>query len=398
MTEATPRPATLPLTRERAFDPPDELARLRAEAPIQRMMYADGHEGWLVTGYAEARAILADNRFSTRSELLHSPIPQRGELNKEPLTPGFFLRMDPPAHTRFRRLLTGQFTVRRMKQLEPRIEEITNGRLDAMEREGAPADLVESFALPIPSLVICELLGVPYEDRAKFQRDSAVLLNLSSSMRDIRAAVNDLLAYLHHLVALKSKEPADDILSGLIAGGELTTEEIAGVGLLLLIAGHETTANMLGLGTFALLTNPDQLAVVRDDPVAVENAVEELLRYLSIVHIGPVRAALEDVEIGGVQIKAGESVTLSIAAANRDPERFEGGDTLDVTRPAHGHLSFGHGIHQCLGQQLARIEMRIAFPALLRRFPNLRLAVPAREVPMRSDMAIYGVHRLPVLW
>lgn len=165
MTEATPRLATYPLARERAFDPPDELARRRAEAPIQRMTYADGHEGWLVTGYAEARAILADNRFSTRPELLHSPIPQRSEFRSEPLTPGFFIRMDAPAHTRYRRLLTGQFTVRRMKQLEPRIQEITESRLDAMEREGAPADLVESFALPIPSLVICELLGVPYEDR-----------------------------------------------------------------------------------------------------------------------------------------------------------------------------------------------------------------------------------------
>ncbi|XVQ86286.1 cytochrome P450 [Microbispora siamensis] len=398
MTEATPRLATYPLTRERAFDPPDELARRRAEAPIQRMTYADGHEGWLVTGYAESRAILADNRFTTRTELLHSPIPQRGEFNKEPLTPGFFLRMDPPEHTRYRRLLTGQFTVRRMKQLEPRIQEITESRLDAMEREGAPADLVESFALPIPSLVICELLGVPYEDREKFQRDSAVLLNLDSSIEDIRAAIKDLLSYLHALVAEKAKEPTDDILSGLVAGGELTTEELGGVALLLLIAGHETTANMLGLGTFALLTNPDQLAVVRDDPAAVENAVEELLRYLSIVHIGPTRTALEDVEVGGALIRAGESVTLSVGAANRDPERFEGGDALDVTRSAHGHLSFGHGIHQCLGQQLARIEMRIAYPALLRRFPNLRLAVPAWEVPLRSNMAIYGVHRLPVLW
>ncbi|GGO12413.1 cytochrome P450 [Microbispora rosea subsp. aerata] len=398
MTEATPRLATFPLTRERAFDPPDELARRRAEAPVQRMTYADGHEGWLVTGYAEARAILADNRFSTRPELLHSPIPQRGEFRNEPLTPGFFLRMDPPAHTRYRRLLTGQFTVRRMKLLEPRIREITESHLDAMEREGAPADLVKSFALPIPSLVICELLGVPYEDREKFQRDSAVLLNLDSTLQDVRAAVDDLVTYLRELVAVKAKEPADDLLSGLVAGGELTTEELGGVGLLLLIAGHETTANMLGLGTFALLSNPDQLAIVRDDPDAVDNAVEELLRYLSIVHIGPIRTALEDAEIGGVLIRAGESVTLSLAAANRDPARFDDGDVLDVTRPAHGHLSFGHGIHQCLGQQLARIEMRIAYPALLRRFPNLRLAVPAHEVPLRANMAVYGVHRLPVLW
>ncbi|GAA4198138.1 cytochrome P450 [Microbispora amethystogenes] len=398
MTEATPRLSTFPLARERTFDPPDELARRRAEAPLQRMTYGDGHEGWLATGYAESRAILADARFSTRPELMHSALPQRVELRRDPLPPGFFLQMDPPDHTRYRRLLTGQFTVRRMKQLEPRIHDITQSRLDAMEREGAPADLVRSFALPIPSLVICEMLGVPYEDREKFQHDSSVILDLEASTDEIRTAMYDLLAYLSELVAAKRKDPGDDMLSGLAASEELTDAEIAGMGLLLLIAGHETTANMLGLGTFALLTNPRQLAVVRDDPDAVENAVEELLRYLSILHIGPTRTALEDVEIGGTLIRAGETVTLSLGAANRDPERFEGGDTLDVTRSAQGHLSFGHGIHQCLGQQLARVEMRIAYPALLRRFPGLRLAVPPEEVPMRATSAVYGVRRLPVLW
>ncbi|WP_182884407.1 cytochrome P450 [Microbispora sp. H10885] len=398
MTEATPRLSIFPLARERTFDPPDELTRRRAEAPLQRMMYGDGHEGWLATGYAESRAILADARFSSRPELMHSALPQRVELRRGPLPPGFFLQMDPPDHTRYRRLLTGQFTVRRMKQLEPRIHDITESRLDAMEREGAPADLVRSFALPIPSLVICEMLGVPYEDREKFQHDSSVILDLEASTDEITAARDDLLAYLGTLVAAKRKDPGDDMLSGLTASGELTDAEIAGMGLLLLIAGHETTANMLGLGTFALLTNPRQLAVVRDDPGAVENAVEELLRYLSILHIGPTRTALEDVEIGGTLVRAGESVTLSLGAANRDPERFEGGDTLDVTRSAQGHLSFGHGIHQCLGQQLARVEMRIAYPALLRRFPGLRLAVPPEEVPMRATSAVYGVRRLPVLW
>ncbi|MEU8194301.1 cytochrome P450 [Microbispora amethystogenes] len=398
MTEATPRLSTFPLARERTFDPPDELARRRAEAPLQRMTYGDGHEGWLATGYAESRAILADARFSTRPELMHSALPQRVELRRDPLPPGFFLQMDPPDHTRYRRLLTGQFTVRRMKQLEPRIHDITESRLDAMEREGAPADLVRSFALPIPSLVICEMLGVPYEDREKFQHDSSVILDLEASTDEIRTAMYDLLAYLSDLVAVKRKDPGDDMLSGLAASEELTDAEIAGMGLLLLIAGHETTANMLGLGTFALLTNPRQLAVVRDDPDAVENAVEELLRYLSILHIGPTRTALEDVEIGGTLIRAGETVTLSLGTANRDPERFEGGDRLDVTRSAQGHLSFGHGIHQCLGQQLARVEMRIAYPALLRRFPGLRLAVPPEEVPMRATSAVYGVRRLPVLW
>ncbi|WP_067185769.1 cytochrome P450 [Microtetraspora niveoalba] len=399
MTDATIRPVTLPLTRERPFDPPEALGLWREEDPIRPLAYPDGHQGWLVTGYAAARAILADPRFSTRIDLLHTPVAQRAAQFRSTLRrPGFFLRMDPPDHTRYRRLLAGQFTVRRMRQLEPRIEEITRDHLDAMERTGAPADLVRSFALPIPSLVICELLGVPYEDREKFQRDSAVLLSLESTLEQVEAAMDDLLGYLDELVRRKRTEPVDDLLSGLAADTDLTDEELTGITTLLLIAGHETTANMLGLGTFALLRNPEQLAAVRDDPEVAEHAVEELLRYLTVIHIGPVRAALEDVEIDGRLIRAGESVTLSVAAANRDPERFPEPDLLDVTRPGGGHLSFGHGIHQCLGQQLARTEMRIAYPALLRRFPGLRLAVPAEEVPMRTDMAIYGVHRLPVTW
>ncbi|MEV0972776.1 cytochrome P450 [Microtetraspora glauca] len=399
MTEAATRPVTLPLARVRPLDPPEDLARWREEDPIRPLAYPDGHQGWLVTGHAAARAILADPRFSTRIDLLHMPIPQRAAQFRSTLRrPGFFLRMDPPDHTRYRRLLAGQFTVRRMKLLEPRIEEITRDHLDAMEDVGGPIDLVRAFALPIPSLVICELLGVPYADRKKFQRDSAVLLSLDSTVEEVEAAMNDLLDYLDELVRRKRAEPDDDLVSALATDTDLTDEELTGVTTLLLIAGHETTANMLALGTYALLRNPAQLAAVRDKPEVVEDAVEELLRYLTVIHIGPVRAALEDVEIDGRLIRAGESVTLSVSAANRDPERFPEPDQLDVTRHAGGHLTFGHGIHQCLGQQLARTEMRIAYPALLRRFPGLRLAVPPEEVPMRTNMAIYGVHRLPVTW
>ncbi|GAA3699236.1 cytochrome P450 [Nonomuraea antimicrobica] len=392
---------TLPTARQRPLDPPDEVTRLRQQAAIHRMTYADGHQGWLVTGYAAARAILAHPHFSNLAENMHPPIAARMELRKEPefrSPPGFFLRMDAPEHTRFRKLLTGQFTVRRMKMLEPRIEEITNACLDAMAAEGGPVDLVEAFALPIPSLVICELLGVPYEEREQFQKDSKILVNLETKSADAVAAMRRIWAYLHGLIERKRKDPADDLLSGLIEGGELTDEELTGVGVLLLIAGHETTANMLGLGTYALLTNPAQLAALREDPSLIDNAVEELLRYLTIIHLGPIRTALEDVEIEGTTIKAGESVTIHLPVANRDPARFADGEDLDVTRPAGGHLTFGHGIHQCLGQQLARAEMRIAYPALLRRLPGLRLAVTPEEVPMRSEMSIYGVHRLPVTW
>ncbi|GLV51415.1 cytochrome P450 [Thermobispora bispora] len=395
MTESLNHVACYPIHREHIFDPPEALTRWAEQAPIHPLTFPDGHEGWLVTGYAAVREILADRRFSARPELVHSPFFDRIERDPQ-RQEGFFIRMDPPEHTRYRRLLAGEFTVRRMMRLEPRIKEIVTEHLDRMELAGPPVDLVQAFALPIPSLVICELLGVPYADREKFQRDSATMLDLESTPEQVQAAVDDLLAYLGDLVTRKREHPEDDLLS--VIAPKLTLEEAAGVGLLLLVAGHETTANMLGLGTLALLANPDQLAVLRGDAELIGNAVEELLRYLTIVQIGLARAALEDVEIAGTRIRAGQTVLLMLPTANRDPERFPGGDALDLTRPAHGHLAFGHGIHQCLGQQLARLEMRIAYPALFERFPGLRLAVPVAEIPLRTSMVVYGVHRLPVTW
>ncbi|MEU7895627.1 cytochrome P450 [Nonomuraea sp. NPDC049152] len=387
--------STLPTARQNPFDPPQELRLWQAEGPIRPMTYADGHQGWLVTGYAATRAVLGDPRFSVRSELAHSPLAKPTSLS---VPPGFFLRMDPPEHTRYRRLLTGEFTVRRMKALEPRIEAIVADQLALMERHGSPSDLVEDFALPIPSLVICELLGVSYQDREKFQRDSAMLLNVEAEPKRRETAFADLMTFLSELAVRKRAEPEDDLLSGLAAQRDLTEQELAGIAFLLLIAGHETTANMLALGTFALLSNPARLAALRDaGPEAVAASVEELLRYLSVLfHV--VRVALEDVEVEGRTIKAGESVTLYLAQANRDAERFAAPEELDLTHSVAGHLAFGYGIHQCLGQQLARVEMRIAYPALLRRFPGLRLAVGSEEVPLRTDMAIYGVHALPVAW
>ncbi|MEU3166242.1 cytochrome P450 [Streptosporangium sp. NPDC006930] len=390
---------TFPFGRPSPFEPPERLTSLREEGPITPMVYPDGATGWLVTGYSAVRSILADPRFSSRRELLHVPVPfPLMQEMRRPADPGMFIRMDPPDHTRYRKPLTAQFTVRRMKQLEPRIREITEERLDAMEKAGPPQDLVKEFALPIPSLVICELLGVPYADRDEFQRSTAVLLNLESSVEDIRATIVGFSAFFARLIEAKRADPTDDLLSGLIAGGELTDEELGNVGFLLLVAGHETTANMLGLGTFALLQHPDQLAALRADPSLIDNTVEELLRYLGIIHVGPLRAALEDVEIEGRLIKAGDPVTLSLVAANRDPARFSDPEHLDITNSATGHLTFGHGLHQCLGQQLARVEMRTAFPMLFDRFPGLRLAVPAEEVPMREKMSIYGVRELPVRW
>jgi cytochrome P450 len=391
----------LPLKRDNPFDPPAELGALRAEAPMNRLKFPDGHLGWLVTSHELVREVMADRRFSARAELHHALI-TRGDgqpVRRPAASPGMFISMDAPDHTRYRKLLTGQFTVRRMNLLSARIEEIVLDHLKAMRANGTSADLVESFALPIPSLVICELLGVPYDERHAFQEDTAKALRLDTSTEEAMAAFERIKDFIRDLVRRKRTAPGDDMLSGLIeSGAHLDDEEITGMGVLLLVAGHETTANMLGLGTLTLLSNPDQLAALRADPTLIDNTVEELLRYLSILQFGTIRTALEDVEVGGVLVERGETLSLSLSAANRDPERFDRPERLDITRSASGHISFGHGVHQCLGQQLARIEMRIGFAALFREFPDLRLAVPVEEVPLRTDMAIYGVHALPVEW
>ncbi|MFI2318066.1 cytochrome P450 [Streptomyces sp. CB00072] len=396
------------------FDPPAALTAL-SDRPVRRLRYADGHVGRLVTGHAAARAVLADPRFSSRYELLHLPMPMEGAPGELPPAPvGDILGLDAPEHTRYRRLLAGRFTVRRMRQLTGRIERFTTDCLDAMERAGTTADLVETFARPVPTLVICELLGVPYADRGRFLGLVEVIFDQAVDAGARDEAYAGLLRYVGELVLAKRAEPTDDLLSDLASPGPapgpgsgglaapgpaagLSDEELAGIGGLLLAAGLDTTANMLGLGVFALLTDPGQLDALRADPDLAGPAAEELLRYLSVAD-PLLRSALEDVEVEGELIRAGETVTVSVQAANRDPRRFPGPDRLDIRRRATGHLSFGHGPHQCLGQQLARVEMTVALPALFARFPALRLAVPPGEVPLRERSSIYGVVSLPVAW
>ncbi|MBW4717033.1 cytochrome P450 [Saccharothrix obliqua] len=403
MSEEVPVPHGLPMERNAGpFDPPREITRLRAARPVSPMVFPDGHKGWLVTGYEEVRQLLADTRFSSRQDLgvLHMPYETPGMpvmTEPSPVVPGLFVAMDPPDHTRLRRMHTGAFTVKRMKQLEERITEIVERQLDHLAHLAPPVDLVAEFALPVPSLVICELLGVPYEDRDNFQVNSAKMMQKDITLEDKMAAYSELSGYLAELVTRKRAEPGEDMLSDLAGNEDLSIEELTGIAFLLLLAGHETTANMLGLGTFALLEHPEQLSELRADPELMPAAVEELMRYLSVGDIF-FRYAAEDIELGGETIPEGSTVIVSLLAANRDPRRFEDPDALDIHRKARGHLAFGHGIHQCLGQQLARIEMRAGFTGLLRRFPDLALAVPAGDVKLRTDMNIYGVHELPVTW
>ncbi|KOG58982.1 cytochrome P450 [Streptomyces griseoflavus] len=374
------------------FSPPKELLDAREQGPIGHYTHPGGKPGWMITGYDMVRSVLADPRFSSRKELMNVV-----DFEIPPPPPGEFVLMDDPQHRRYRKPLMGKFTVRRMRLLTERIERVTAECLDAMEKAGPPVDLVAAFAKPIPAIVICELLGVPYEDRDFFQGRIDSFMNGETSDEDLMAAYTEVQNYLADLVAAKRANPTDDVLSDL-TDTDLTDEELKGVSLVLLTAGLDTTTNVLGLGAFALLQYPEQLAALRADPTLVDGAVEELLRYLSVAKQFW-RTALEDVELGGQTIKAGTTVAMSLSTANRDPGRFADPDVLDLRRQGGGHLAFGHGVHQCLGQQLARIELRVAFSALFDRFPALRLAVPAEEVALRPESAdVFGVKRLPVAW
>ena len=400
----TQAPELPPLHMRRdAFDPTAELREIRETVGVRTAVNSFGMTVYLVTRHEDIKEVLSDHvRFSNGRPpgFVLPGAPPVSEQEQATARAGNLLGLDPPEHQRLRRMLTAEFTIRRMKRLEPRIVEIVDSQLDAMEKAGPPADLVAGFALPIPSLVICELLGVPYDDRDDFQRRSARQLDLSIPLPERLELVRRGREYMAALVERARIQPGDDILGMLVRdhGDELTNDELVGVASLLLLAGHETTSNMLGLGTLALLRHPAQLAAVRDDPDAVGPAVEELLRWLSIVHSAIPRITTTDVEIAGVSIPAGELVFVSLPSGNRDPDFIESPELLDIGRGAPGHLAFGHGVHHCLGAPLARMEMRIAFPALLRRFPTLALAEDFADVPFRSFHFIYGLKSLEVGW
>jgi cytochrome P450 len=378
------------------FDPPVELLEARGHGPISRYTWPGGRPGWVITGYDLVRSVLGDPRFSARKELMLDLSIDITGFQPPPALPGEMVFMDEPEHGRYRKPLQGKFTGRRMRLLTERVEQITADCLDAMEKAGPPADLRTAFARPIPAIMICELLGVPYQDRGSFQDQIDVFLS-GSSREDQIVAYAAVQQYFTELVAAKRANPTDDILSDL-TDGDMTDEELRGLSHGMMVAGFDTTANTLALGMFALLQNPAQLAALRGDPALVDRAVEELLRYLTVAKTFQ-RMAMEDVELGGQTIKAGTVVILSYNTANRDPERFPDPNVLDLRRQDGGHLAFGHGIHLCLGAELARVELRIALPALINRFPTLRLAVPAERVGLRPDAAhVYGMTSFPVTW
>lgn len=384
--------------------PPPALVASQAQAPIVKVRLWDGSTPWLVTRQAEQRALLGDPRLSHDTERPGFPYPGPGARARRNVSKTF-INMDDPEHARLREMVKGRFAVRPIDALRPAIQRIVDGLIDRMLADGPPVDLVAAFALPVPSLVICDLLGVPYADHALFQANTAAIVDRTSSPSAARAANRRLLEYLERLVAAKRADAGDDVLSELatdrVASGELTTHEAASIGVLLLIAGHETTANMIALGTLALLEHPDQLAVLReaDDPELVAGAVEELLRYLTIVHSGLRRVARADIAVGGEVIRAGDGVVLALDAADRDERAFADPDRLDLRRDdARRHVAFGFGVHRCLGQALARAELQVVCGTLFRRIPGLRRATALQEIPFKHDGLVYGVHALPVTW
>jgi cytochrome P450 len=400
------------------FDPAPALRARVADGPVTRVKLWDGSTPWLVTGHAEHRALLVDQRVSvdhsrpgmprttqgSPDTMTEAEIQQMMEMLKDSSIPGLsFILMDDPEHSRLRRMVTGTFAIRRMEAMRPAVQRIVDQFLDEMLAGPNPVDLVEAFALPVPSLVICELLGVPYSDHEYFQLYSKQIINRASTTVQRVEAQTKLGSYLDGLIGEKLTNPGDDLLSALaerVKAGELDRQEAVSMGVLMLFAGHETTANMIALGTLALLEHPDQLAMLRDtdDPALVESAVHELLRYLTITHGGLLRVALEDIELGGQTIREGEGIIVVNETANRDSAVFTDPDRLDIRRDARQQVSFGYGVHACVGQPLARLELQVAYPALLRRIPTLRLATDLDQIPFKHDGFIYGVYELPVTW
>jgi len=386
------------------FAPPPDVMALAEAKPLSRVRIWDGSTPWLVTGYEECRELFSDSRVSVDDRTAGFPHWNAGMLATVHKRPRSVFTADGEEHTRFRRMLSKPFTFKRVEGLRPTIQEITDDHIDAMLAGPQPADIVTALALPVPSLVISQLLGVPYQDAEMFQHHANVGLARYATGEDTVKGAMSLHKYLAELVETKMENPSEDAVSDLaerVKAGELSVKEAAQLSTGLLIAGHETTANMIGLGVLALLENPGQAAVLREaeDPKIVANAVEELLRYLSIIQNGQRRVALEDIHIAGETICAGDGIIIDLAPANWDPDAFTEPDRLYLHRSgADRNVAFGYGRHQCVGQQLARAELQIVYRTLFRRVPTLALAVPVADIPFKHDRLAYGVYELPVTW
>jgi nocardicin N-oxygenase len=386
------------------LDPDPLYAMLRPTEPFARVQLPYGREAWLATRYDTVKSVLGDPRFS-RARAANGDAPR-----STPIWPraDAMVSLDPPEHTRLRRLVTAAFTVRRVERLRGRAEEVVEGLLDNLVEHGSPVDLVQQFAVSLPITMICEILGVPFADRGLFQSWSVAQLSTTAYTQDeIHEGHQQLRAYLATLVARRREQPSDDLLSALVLardnGDQLSEDELVTQGVMLLSAGYETTANQLANFAYALLTHPKQLAWLREDLSRMPTAVEELLRFVPLATGAPssqghARVATTDVEIEGVPVCAGEAVLPAVNSANRDERVFTNPDELDLSRVDNPHVAFGYGPHRCLGAHLARMELQVALAGLLGRFPELRLAVQADQVEWKKGMLVRGPKELPITW
>ena len=397
----SPTPPSFPPPRTCPYDPPPLLAQLQADAPITRVRLWDGSTPWLLTRYDDVRAVLADRRFSADPTRLGYPA--RGPASKARRRgAGSFISMDAPQHTHYRRMLISEFTPRRIAALRPAVQRTATELIDALLAGPRPVDLVPAFALPLPSIVISDLLGVPYADHRFFEERSRMMMDNAAGAEANREATVELAQYLGRLLRRRSTHPRDDLLGRLaheqVRTGRLTHSEAVAMAVLLLVAGHETTSNMIALSVAFLLDNPTELAAFRRSGGPPPGTVDELLRLLTITHTGRRRVAIEDVVIAGTTIRAGEGVVAAADIANRDPSRFPDPEHADLDRAPNHHVAFGHGEHLCLGHHLARLELDIALTTLFERIPELRLATATADLPFRHDAPIYGIDSLPVTW
>jgi cytochrome P450 len=385
------------------FDPPSGLRSTITGRPVSRVRIWDGSLPWVVTGHAEQRFLMSDPRVSVDDKLPGFPHFHEAIAHLAPQRPASVFNTDPPVHTRYRRMMTAPFTFKRVQRMRPVVQSITDELLGKMTAGPAPADLVTALALPLPTRMISAILGVPYEHHEFVHEHATVGTNRNATVDKAMQSFAAMHQFLTGLIEQRAADPQDDVISDIaqrVASAEITADEAAHMTLGLLSAGHETSANMIGLGTLALLQNPDQLAILRDteDPAIVAGAVEELLRYLGIIHNAGRRIATEDIEVGGELIRAGEGILIDFSTGNRDPQTFADPDKLDLYRSAREHHAFGHGTHQCIGQQLARVELQVVFGTIFKRVPTLRLATTIDEIEFKHDSIAYGVYALPVSW
>ncbi|MEU2607052.1 cytochrome P450 [Streptomyces albus] len=396
MTSTDTEPVAYPFNQAASLTLAEQYDHVRDQDGLQRVRLPYGEAAWLVTRYADARLVLGDNRFSRAVAAAHDePRQSAGRLT------GGLLSMDPPEHARLRTLVAKAFTVRRVEKLRPAVRELAESLLRDMVDAGPPADLVDSFALPLPVGVICKLLGVPEADRPRFRVWSDNALSSSKlTAEEFEASRNELRAYMAELIAEHRKHPADDLMTALIeardAHDKLSELELVDLCVGILVAGHETTASQIPNFLCVLLDHPDQFARMREDLSLIPAAVEELLRFVPLgVGAGQPRYATEDVEVGGTLVRAGEPVLVAIGAANRDALRFDDSGRLDITRTDNSHLGFGHGVHHCLGAPLARVELQEALRALLLTVPGIRLA---GDIDWKTEMIVRGPRAMPVGW